>query len=151
MVPLRIDGQRLWHSLMELAQIGATPKGGVARLALTDLDREGRDWLVARARDAGMAVVAITDHDTLAGVAELRAAGLGDAGPVVVTGIEINTVGTDVLGRHGLGRDGEELHLLGYGLDPAHPGLILASPDTQVISVNTSPAPPCARLPRWTR
>ena len=26
---LRINGQRLWDSLMELAQIGATPKGGV--------------------------------------------------------------------------------------------------------------------------
>ena len=45
--PLRIDGDRLWRSLMELAQIGATPKGGVARLALTDLDRDGRDWLIA--------------------------------------------------------------------------------------------------------
>ena len=32
---LRINGQRLWDSLMELAQIGATPKGGVCRLALT--------------------------------------------------------------------------------------------------------------------
>ena len=32
---LRIDGQRLWQSLMTLAEIGATPKGGVCRLALT--------------------------------------------------------------------------------------------------------------------
>lgn len=36
---LRIDGERLWASLMEMAQIGATAKGGVCRLALTDLDR----------------------------------------------------------------------------------------------------------------
>ncbi len=35
---LRIDGKRLWDSLMELAKIGATPKGGVCRLTLTDLD-----------------------------------------------------------------------------------------------------------------
>ena len=35
---LRINGDRLWASLMELAQIGATPKGGVCRLTLTDLD-----------------------------------------------------------------------------------------------------------------
>lgn len=74
----------------------------------------------------GMAVVAITDHDTLAGVAELQALGLGGGGadgsaggPRVITGIEINTVGEDVLARFGLGRDGEELHILGYGLDPA--------------------------------
>ena len=44
---LRIDGERLWDSLMELAKIGATPKGGVCRLTLTDLDRQGRD-LVTR-------------------------------------------------------------------------------------------------------
>lgn len=38
---------------MELAQIGATPKGGVCRLTLTDLDRQGRDLRPAgRARRA---------------------------------------------------------------------------------------------------
>ena len=40
---IRIDGDRLWTSLMELARIGATEKGGVCRLALTDLDRQARD------------------------------------------------------------------------------------------------------------
>jgi len=40
---IRIDGERLWNSLMELAKIGATEKGGVCRLALTDLDRQARD------------------------------------------------------------------------------------------------------------
>ena len=39
----RINGQRLWDSLMDMAQIGATPKGGVKRLALGDVDRQGRD------------------------------------------------------------------------------------------------------------
>ncbi|HEX8403651.1 MAG TPA: Zn-dependent hydrolase, partial [Duganella sp.] len=53
---LRINGQRLWHSLMELAQIGATDKGGVKRLTLTDLDRQGRDLVVGWAREAGMSV-----------------------------------------------------------------------------------------------
>ena len=36
---LRVDGARLWASLERMAQIGATPKGGVCRLALTELDR----------------------------------------------------------------------------------------------------------------
>ncbi len=40
---LSINGQRLWDSIMEMAKIGATQKGGSCRLALTDLDREGRD------------------------------------------------------------------------------------------------------------
>jgi 3',5'-nucleoside bisphosphate phosphatase len=75
----------------------------------------------------GMALVAITDHDTLAGAAELRAAGLGAvagaAGPRIIAGVEINTVGGEALRRYGLGRDGEELHILGYGLDPADPAL----------------------------
>jgi N-carbamoyl-L-amino-acid hydrolase len=52
---LRIDGARLWRSLMDLALIGATSKGGVRRLALTDLDREGRDRVVGWCRDAGLA------------------------------------------------------------------------------------------------
>jgi beta-ureidopropionase / N-carbamoyl-L-amino-acid hydrolase len=53
---LRIDGGRLWQSLMDLARIGATAKGGVRRLALTDLDRAGRDLVVGWCRDAGLAV-----------------------------------------------------------------------------------------------
>ena len=53
---LRINGQRLWQSLMELARIGATDKGGVKRLALTDLDRQGRDLVVRWGREAGMSV-----------------------------------------------------------------------------------------------
>ena len=53
---LRINGQRLWDSLMRLATIGATPKGGVCRLALTDLDRQGRDFFVAEARAAGCTI-----------------------------------------------------------------------------------------------
>ncbi|MCL6470138.1 MAG: Zn-dependent hydrolase, partial [Ralstonia sp.] len=36
---LRVNGARLWDTLMQQARIGATPKGGVRRLALTDLDR----------------------------------------------------------------------------------------------------------------
>ena len=53
---LKIDGDRLWESLMELARIGATEKGGVCRLALTDLDREGRDLFVRWCKEAGCAV-----------------------------------------------------------------------------------------------
>ena len=40
---VRIDGTRLWDSLMEMAKIGATPKGGCKRLTLTDLDRQARE------------------------------------------------------------------------------------------------------------
>ena len=54
--PPRINAARLWQSLMDLAQIGATPKGGVCRLALTDLDRQGRDQVARWCTDAGLAL-----------------------------------------------------------------------------------------------
>ncbi|MGH8746179.1 MAG: Zn-dependent hydrolase [Burkholderiales bacterium] len=53
---LRVDGERLWRSLMELARIGATPKGGVKRLTLTGTDREARDLFARWAREAGLAL-----------------------------------------------------------------------------------------------
>src|SRR5258706_829699 len=53
---LRIDAKRLWNSLMELARIGATPKGGVKRLTLTEVDREGRELFVRWAHEAKLEV-----------------------------------------------------------------------------------------------
>ncbi|MEJ2173409.1 MAG: Zn-dependent hydrolase [bacterium] len=52
----RINGERLWRSLMDLARVGATPKGGVRRLTLTETDREGRDLFARWASEAGMSV-----------------------------------------------------------------------------------------------
>src|SRR6267378_561322 len=53
---LKIDAERLWGGLMETAAIGATPKGGICRLTLTDLDRQVRDWFRVRAEDLGCRV-----------------------------------------------------------------------------------------------
>jgi N-carbamoyl-L-amino-acid hydrolase len=53
---LRIDGDRLWASLMEVATIGATPGGGSNRLALTYLDREARDLLAGWCGEAAATV-----------------------------------------------------------------------------------------------
>jgi N-carbamoyl-L-amino-acid hydrolase len=39
---LQVNGERLWASLMELARIDATAKGGACRLAASDLDGEVR-------------------------------------------------------------------------------------------------------------
>ncbi len=41
---------------METAKIGATPKGGIKRLTLTDLDRQVRDWFRAACEAAGCTV-----------------------------------------------------------------------------------------------
>ena len=42
---LPLSGERLWDSLMQMARIGATPKGGNNRQTLTDADAEGRALL----------------------------------------------------------------------------------------------------------
>ena len=52
----QINADRLWQSLMDLAKIGATDKGGVRRLTLTDVDRQGRDQFVRWCKEAGLAV-----------------------------------------------------------------------------------------------
>lgn len=52
----RIDGQRLWSSLMAMAEIGATPKGGVKRLTLTEVDRQGRDRFCEWCRALGLQI-----------------------------------------------------------------------------------------------
>src|SRR6201984_1511315 len=53
---LQINGKRLWASLMELAQIGATPRGGVCRLAASDLDGEARRLFIRWCEAAGCTV-----------------------------------------------------------------------------------------------
>ena len=83
---LRIDGSRLWASLMELAHIGATPKGGVKRLALTDLDRQGRDLVVGWGKKAGLAVTV----DQIGNVF-MRREGSNPALAPIVTGSHIDT------------------------------------------------------------
>ena len=40
---LSVNGARLWESLMEMAAFGATPKGGVCRLALSEVGKHARD------------------------------------------------------------------------------------------------------------
>ncbi len=64
--------------------------------------------LIQRGARLGLKVMAITDHDTVAGVAEGQAAGAA-VGVEVIPGVEINT---DV--PHA------EVHVLGYFVDPNH-------------------------------
>jgi N-carbamoyl-L-amino-acid hydrolase len=86
MTELRINGPRLWTSLMDLARIGATDKGGVKRLALTDLDRQGRDLVVQWGREAGLSITI----DKIGNVF-MRREGANPALPPIVTGSHIDT------------------------------------------------------------
>jgi predicted metal-dependent phosphoesterase TrpH len=67
--------------------------------------------LVARAWEAGVRVLAVTDHDTVA-ACEAVAAACAPAGIEFVTGIEITAV-----------REGTDVHTLGYFLDVHAPVL----------------------------
>ena len=82
----RIDARRLWQSLMDLAQIGATPKGGVRRLALTDEDRQGRDLVARWCREAGLDLRIDQVGNMFA-----RRAGTDSTAPAVATGSHIDT------------------------------------------------------------
>lgn len=53
---LRVNGKRLRNSLEEMAQIGATPGGGVQRLALSDEDKQARDRFVTWLRQIDLEV-----------------------------------------------------------------------------------------------
>jgi 3',5'-nucleoside bisphosphate phosphatase len=66
--------------------------------------------VIARAAAAGLGAIALTDHDTVAGIAEAAAA--LPPGLALISGMELS-------GR----RDGHSVHLLGYLFDPEHPEL----------------------------
>ncbi len=63
-----LSGARLWDSLMEMARIGGTAKGGSNRQTLTDLDAQGRALLVRWAEAAGCTL----STDRLGNMALLR-------------------------------------------------------------------------------
>lgn len=106
---LRINGERLWKALMELAKIGATKKGGVCRLALTDLDRQGRDYFVAQAKAAGCTIRIDAVGNIFA-----RRAGRNNDLPAVMTGSHIDTqpTGGKFDGNYGVLAGVEVFHTL---------------------------------------
>ncbi|MBA2290314.1 MAG: PHP domain-containing protein [Chloroflexia bacterium] len=68
--------------------------------------------LVALAAERGIQVLAVTDHDTVDGLAAARGAA-ADLGVVLVPAVELSTT-----------ERGVELHVLGYGVDPDDPSLL---------------------------
>jgi len=53
---INIDGDQLWHSIHEMAQIGATEREGVCRLAFSAEDRAGRDRFIDDCQELGMEI-----------------------------------------------------------------------------------------------
>src|SRR6202051_4718154 len=83
---LRVNGDRLWSRLMQMAKIGATPQGGCNRQALTDADMAGRRLLSQWAEAAGCRA-----RVDAVGNLFIRRAGDDDTLPVVMTGSHLDT------------------------------------------------------------
>ena len=79
-VDLRIDLGRFAQTLEASSCIGAGREGGMARLALSDADREMRDLFVTWCREAGLAVRV----DELGNIFARRAGRENDLAPVLV-------------------------------------------------------------------
>ena len=77
---LRIDGARLWSSLMEMAEIGGTPKGGCNRLTLTDLDCRSRELFARLCAEAGLSITV----DRMGNMFARRPGAKGDLPPVMM-------------------------------------------------------------------
>ena len=85
---MRINRKRLEESMEALGRIGATAKGGLNRVALTDDDRRGRDLLVRWMREAGLTVTV----DQMGNIFGQRAG--GDGRPPVLMGSHADSVPT---------------------------------------------------------
>lgn len=83
---LEVNGDRLWTSLIDMGHIGATPGGGVGRLALTDLDREARDLFTRWCEEAGCTVRIDRMGNIFA-----RRAGADTSRSPVITGSHLDT------------------------------------------------------------
>jgi len=77
---LNINGERLWASLMAMAEIGATARGGSCRLALSDEDKAGRELFAHWCREAGLSL----SVDSIGNLFARRQGTDPDAAPVMM-------------------------------------------------------------------
>ena len=83
---LTINGERLWSTLMEMAKIGGTAKGGCNRQALTEEDKIGRELFIGWCKDIGC-----TLRVDQMGNMFLRMAGEDNSLAPVITGSHLDT------------------------------------------------------------
>ena len=85
---MRIDRKRLETTIEALGRVGATERGGLTRLALSDEDKRGRDLMMAWMREAGLRVAV----DQMGNIFGERA---GEPGrPPVMMGSHVDSVPT---------------------------------------------------------
>ncbi|SDI40863.1 N-carbamoyl-L-amino-acid hydrolase [Pseudomonas flavescens] len=80
MAVLKCNGSRLWSSLMDMAKVGATDKGGNCRLALSAEDKAGRELFMGWCREAGMTIA----FDAIGNLFARRSGNNDDLDPIVM-------------------------------------------------------------------
>ena len=83
---IRVNGDRLWHSIMRMAEIGATANGGSHRLTLSDEDKLARDLFASWCAEAGLSMTIDEMGDMFA-----RRAGHDNDMPPVGMGSHLDT------------------------------------------------------------
>ena len=93
---LAVNAQRLQQHITELATFGANPEGGVSRVAFSDADIAGREYIKKLMREAGLDVRVDTAGNIIG-----RRAGSDPRLPVIMLGSHIDSV------LHGGNYDGD--------------------------------------------
>ena len=83
---LQVNRQRLWDSIMAMAEVGPGSEGGSCRLALSDEDRDGRDLFIKWCRESGCSI-SIDDMGNIFA----RREGTDNALPPIVAGSHLDT------------------------------------------------------------
>ncbi|MBN1856289.1 MAG: Zn-dependent hydrolase [Dehalococcoidia bacterium] len=82
----RVNGERLWGTIIETAQFGGTPAGGVSRITLSDKDRQVRDWFVSQCTALGCTITIDEVGNIFA-----RRAGKDNSRPPIAFGSHLDT------------------------------------------------------------
>jgi N-carbamoyl-L-amino-acid hydrolase len=85
--PLRVNGERIMGHIFALAEFGKNPQGGVSRVAYSEADKQGREYVLRLMREARLDVT-IDAAGNLLG----RRAGTSDSRPPMLIGSHIDTV-----------------------------------------------------------
>ena len=83
---IRVNGARLWQSIMDIAEIGATANGGSHRLTLSDEDKRARDLFASWCAEAGLSLSIDNMGDMFA-----RRPGQDNARPSIGIGSHLDT------------------------------------------------------------
>lgn len=84
---LRVNGDRLNQHLKELSRFGANPQGGVSRVAYSEADKQGREYVIGLMKAAGLDV----HIDAAANIVGKRAGSGASLKPLII-GSHIDSV-----------------------------------------------------------